>query len=137
MIVDTSVWIDYIEGSIPAGNRNWQSDYLNDAIKTKQLIYTTPIIIQEVLQGLLDDKRYNRFKASLLSYKTLMIDPVDLAVASANLHRQLRKQGITIRKANDCQIAYLALYYDVELLHKDKDFKHIATHTALKEVKKV
>ena len=63
-----------------------------------------------------------------------MIDPVDLAIHAAELYRTLRKKGIAVRKPNDCQIAYLAVYYGFPLLHKDRDFKHIAQHTNLVEV---
>lgn len=130
MMVDTSVWIDYINGVV-----NWQTQRLRRAIATSDVVVIAPIIIQKVLQGL-QDKNYQRIKNSLLSYRTVMIDPVDLAIYAAELYRSLRKKGIAIRKPNDCQIAYLAIFYDFPLLHKDRDFKHIARHTSLVEVTK-
>ena len=128
MIVDTSVWIDYINGA-----SNWQTYHLYDAISTSSAVVLTPVIIQEVLQGL-QNKNYQRIKTSLLSYRTVTVNPVDLAVHAAELYRNLRKKGVSVRKPNDCQIAYLAIYYNFPLLHRDRDFKHIAQHTKLIEV---
>ena len=45
-----------------------------------------------------------------------------------------RKKGITIRKSNNCLVAYFAIYFNVPLLHNDVDFKMIALHSSLKEV---
>ena len=69
----------------------------------------------------------------------MMVDTsvwIDYINGIAKLYRFLRKKGIAIRKPNDCQIAYLAVYYGFPLLHKDRDFKHIAQHTNLVEVAK-
>ena len=52
--------------------------------------------------------------------------------AAAQLYRQLRKKGVTIRKPNDCLIAAYALHFDLELCHNDVDFDQIAAHTDLK-----
>ena len=128
MMVDTSVWIDYINGIV-----NWQTERLHHTIATTSAVVVAPIIIQEVLQGL-QEKNYLRIKNSLLSYHIVTIDPVDLAIHAAELYRFLRKKGIAVRKPNDCQIAYLAIYYGFPLLHKDRDFKYIARHTNLVEV---
>ncbi|MGB5425734.1 MAG: PIN domain-containing protein [Gammaproteobacteria bacterium] len=49
-------------------------------------------------------------------------------IAIANL----RKQGITIRKSNDCIIAVTALEHHCQLLHNDKDFSPLAEHFPLK-----
>ena len=49
-----------------------------------------------------------------------------MAVEAADIYRQCRNKGPTIRKAPDCLIAYYALQYNLPLLHKDKDFDGIA-----------
>lgn len=64
----------------------------------------------------------------------LQLDPVEAAVGAADLYRSLRKKGVTIRKPNDCLIAYYALFYDVSVLHNDVDFEQIAQHTQLRVV---
>lgn len=62
----------------------------------------------------------------------LTLNLVEAAVGAADLYRSLRKQGVTIRKPNDCLIAHYALFYDVPILHNDTDFGQIARHTQLR-----
>ena len=44
------------------------------------------------------------------------------------------KKGVTIRKPNDCLIAYYGLFHSVPILHNDSDFVQIARYTALEMV---
>ena len=44
---------------------------------------------------------------------------------AADLYRQLRSRGVTIRSTIDCIIAKLAADYDVLLLSKDRDLRLI------------
>jgi predicted nucleic acid-binding protein len=93
-----------------------------------------PIIIQEILQGIKADTEYNAIKESLLSFDILNVDALEAAIGAAELYRKLRKLGTTIRKSNDCLIAYYAIFFDVKLLHKDSDFEKIAKHSQLKTI---
>ena len=54
---------------------------------------------------------------------------------AADIYRKLRKQGITMRKTNECIIAATALEHQCQLLHKDKDFAPMAKNYPLKVVK--
>jgi len=60
------------------------------------------------------------------------LPPVDAALGAADWYRDLRKKSITIRKANDCLIAFYALHFDVALCHQDRDFDLIAGQTSLR-----
>src|SRR5690606_22541352 len=91
-----------------------------------------PTILQEVLQGLIADKAYSKIHDNLLSQEILLADPVMAAVKAAELYGLLRKKGVTIRKSNDCLIAFHAIHFDAKILHKDRDFSFIALHTNLK-----
>jgi len=48
------------------------------------------------------------------------------------IYRSLRKEGVTIRKTNDCIIAAVAVENCVPLLHSDRDFDLIASGTKLR-----
>jgi predicted nucleic acid-binding protein len=61
--------------------------------------------------------------------------PESVFVRAADINRKLRKQGITIRKTNDCIIAATALEHHCQLLHNDKDFAPIAKHYSLKTIR--
>lgn len=58
--------------------------------------------------------------------------PQPVFVRAADIYRRLRKQGITIRKTNDCIIAATALEHSCQFLHNDKDFAPITQHFPLK-----
>ena len=64
----------------------------------------------------------------------LEIDPVEAAIGAANLYRSLKTKGITIRKSNDCLIAYFAITHDVPLLHNDMDFDFVSKGADLKTI---
>nr|WP_262507423.1 PIN domain-containing protein [Spirosoma radiotolerans] len=93
----------------------------------------TPTIIQEVRQGVRDD-RYLIEKEGILALSVLKLDPVEAAIGAADLYRSLHRKGVTIRKPNDCLIVHYALLYDIPILHNDVDFDQIARHTALRLV---
>lgn len=127
IIVDTSVWID--------GFRSIQSVKTNKVVEylaMSQQVVITPTILQEVLQGVREDHRFDRIKDDLLACTMLLLDPVEAAISAATLYRMLRKKGVTIRKPNDCLIAHYAIFYDIPVLHSDVDFDQIAPHTSLR-----
>jgi predicted nucleic acid-binding protein len=47
-------------------------------------------------------------------------------------YRSLRKKGLTIRKSNDCLIAFYAIEFSIPLVHLDNDFDLISSHSKLK-----
>ncbi len=130
LLVDTSVWIDFFRG-----RKTSETQMLYELVENDEPVLLCPIIIQEILQGIKNDNDFIRIKESLLSFSILSMDPVESAVGAAELYRVLRKKGTTIRKSNDCLIAFYAIYYNVKLLHKDIDFEKIAGNSDLKTVK--
>ncbi len=127
IVVDTTVWVDWFKGVIsPQTNR--VALYLTQNYP----IWIAPVILQEILQGVRDDKQYELIKSSLLALNQFQLESFVMAAGAADLYRTLRKKGITIRKANDCLIAHYALVTNVVLLHNDSDFDLIASITSLK-----
>jgi predicted nucleic acid-binding protein len=126
IIVDTSVWIQFLNG-VPSK----EVDYLKEAILVGELVYVCPTIIQEVLQGIRDDKQYEVVKDYLLAFDRLEWEPVAAGIAAADLYRALRKKGITIRKSNDCLIAAFAKEFGLSVLQVDRDFQLIAEAGAI------
>jgi len=68
--------------------------------------------------------RYSTIKKVQELLENLIFLPMSYHVFlySAHIYRNLRKKGITIRKTIDCIIAAVAIEYDIQLLHNDKDF---------------
>jgi len=123
ILIDTSVWIDFFNG-IDSENVKVFTDYLERDLP----IYICPIIIQEILQGIKSDKQYNLVKDYLFALIVLNDDAIEAALGAVKIYRELRAKGITIRKSNDCLIAYYAMKYSLKILHKDRDFDNIFKH---------
>ena len=128
VLVDTSVWINFFKDI-----NTDASAFLTNNI-TEIDIVTCPVIIQEVLQGVVTDTDELIVKTHFSKLIRLIEDPYILAIDAAKLYRNLRKKGITIRKPNDCLIAVYAIKNDISLLHDDKDFTNIAAFSDLKTV---
>lgn len=129
MLFDSSVWIDYLRGKV-----NPLTDLLDKSLNIRGNIPVSlcPPIFQEILQGMASDNEHELMKDLLLPLKFLNLDSYFVAEEGARLFRYLRKKGVTIRKPNDCLIAFYAIHFKTELVHNDRDFDKIAKHTSLK-----
>jgi len=117
VLADTSVWINFFKGV-----DSKEVEVLIRYIENDSPVYLCPTIVQEVLQGINNDKQFREVQASLLAFNILNDDGVEMAVSAANLYRWLRKRGITISKSNDCLIAQYAIKHSLQVLHQDRDF---------------
>ena len=118
-LVDSSVWIDYLK------NVKSPKTELLDKLIQLDLVAICPQVIQEILQGIRDDKEFNKVRIHLLNLNVFTVDHIELAVGAASMYRALRKKGITVRKQNDCSIAYYCMRFNLVLLHSDRDFNLI------------
>ncbi|NLD36081.1 MAG: PIN domain nuclease [Desulfatiglans sp.] len=129
VLADTSVWIDLFNDT-----KTKEADLLHSLIQEDYPVYICSIILQEILQGFNNDKEYRIAKDILLSYQFLETKPLEFAIGAAELYRTLKKKGITIRKSNDCLIGYHAIFYNIPVLHRDRDFTAMAKYSNLKIV---
>ena len=126
VLVDTTVWIDFF-----AGRNKPHVATLQDLIENEEDLSLCGVILAEVLQGIRSDADFVKTKRYL---GDLIFLPMRRAtfLRAAELYRSLRKKGITIRKPVDCMIASVAIEYDIQLLHNDRDFDHIAKRSKLR-----
>ncbi len=129
-VVDSSVWIDFFNKKTTPQIEIVKSSLYTSTKHSPFIIL--PIIYQEILQGIDNDKQYYLVKQVLLGLEMIEIDQVLYAEKAADLYRNLRRKGVTIRKANDCFIAAVCIDYKFPIIHNDKDFDNIAKHTSLK-----
>ena len=129
IIFDTSVWIDALNGKKTAA-----VGLLVEKTLTNEVVLL-PVIIQEILQGIKDDAQFEKVKDNLKGFVIIDSNPTESAIEAAGIYRNLRKKGLTVRKPNDCLIAFYAIKYDLSLVHKDSDFDIVASCTDLRVLK--
>ncbi|MFK7969039.1 MAG: PIN domain nuclease [Bacteroidia bacterium] len=129
IIVDSSVWIDFFNGT-----KTPQTDVLADVL-SKSMIGIGDIILAEVLQGFRSEKDFQLAKTHLEYLPCFDMGGKELALKSAENYRMLRQKGITIRKTIDMIIGTFCIENNHELLHADRDFKFMEKHLGLEVVK--
>ena len=128
IVVDSSVWIDYYNGTTTP-----------QTLKLKSLLGETEllvgdIILCEVLRGARSDAHARAIGKELAEFDCIsMLDP-ELAVIAAANYRKLRGLGVTVRKTVDLVIGTCCLERKYELLHADRDFDPMETHLGLRVV---
>jgi predicted nucleic acid-binding protein len=118
VIIDTTVWIDYLRGV-----HNKETNYLDRELG-RQRFGLTDLILCETLQGITDEKSFTRVLHNLRSFELFETGGADLAMETARNFRRLRQHGYTVRKTIDCLIATFCLQHGHSLLHRDRDFDH-------------
>jgi predicted nucleic acid-binding protein len=125
-IVDTTVWIDYLAGTVNP-HTNWLDRELN-----QQRLGLTDLILCEVLQGIRGDSTFTRVRRDLSRFEVFDTGGEALAVASAQNYHFLRVRGHTVRKTIDCLTATFCLSGGHTLLHRDRDFDLFEKHLGLR-----
>src|ERR1700678_1111433 len=122
ILVDTSVWIELLAGRPGYDMRE----------EDVPLLATCAPVIQEIVQGLRPGAESETFRRAFLAIPVLG-DPLPLNtfLAAADIYRQGRRKGFTIRSSVDCLVAAIAIEHNVPVWHRDRDFTNIARFTAL------
>lgn len=129
ILVDSSVWIDYFNGTETS-----ESDLL-DSVLGKELIVMGDLILVEVLQGFQADKDFETAKKELLCFPFMDMCSKELAIESAKNYRTLRKNGVTVRKTIDLLIGTFCIHHQISLLHNDRDFEPMERLLELKTIR--
>lgn len=116
ILVDTSVWIDYVNGDATP-----EAEILDRELRSER-IATGDLLVAEFLQGFKDDVQFYRAKELLDGLAYFDLVGGQIALQSARNYRALRKAGITVRKTIDVIIATFCIENGFELLHADRDF---------------
>jgi len=128
VIVDTTVWIDYL-----LGLTNPETDWVHAELD-RQRLGLTDVILCEVLQGVRDEVVAKDVERQLLKLAVFETGGVDLAREAARNYRLLRGRGHTVRKTIDCLIARFCIREQLSLLHRDRDFDPFETFLDLSVV---
>ncbi|HEU4382828.1 MAG TPA: PIN domain-containing protein [Anaeromyxobacteraceae bacterium] len=124
-LVDTSVWIQVFRRRDPLDL---------DRVVDLEEVVTCPPVMQEVLQGFRDERAFRLARDSMLAFP--MVDsplPLERHLEAVDLYRLCRGRGLTVRSSVDCLIAASAVRHDLEVLHRDRDYAHIARAAPLRQ----
>lgn len=121
IVVDTSTWIDLLRDlDTPARRR------LEGALRAEEPIAVTEIVVAEVLSGARSEEHRRSLRARLLVHDVLALGGLAGFEEAAELYRDARARGVTVRYLTDCLIAVPAIRAGATLLHTDRDFDHLA-----------
>ncbi len=120
ILVDTSVWIDFFNGFASS-----EAEALARYLRSDADLLTCGLVMAEVLQGLREPDSVQTLEKHFRDMELLVPREPDSYVEAAALHRQLRRQGVTVRSTIDCLIVQLAAEHDALILHKDRDLRQI------------
>lgn len=123
-LVDTSAWIEVFRRGGPQ---------LETIMSLEEAVTCLPIV-QEVLQGFRDERAFRIAREAMLAMPIIESPLVkERFLEAADLYRNAQRQGYTIRSSVDCLIAVCAIRHDLEVIHHDRDFRHLARVSNLRE----
>lgn len=129
IVVDSSVWIDFING------RNALHVQQLRAMLGIEEIIVGDLMLCEVLQGLDSKQAAHRVEALLRRFEIVAMGGESIAIRAARNFRFLRRRGITISKTIDLLIGTWCIENRAPLLHNDGDFHPMARHLGLAELR--
>lgn len=129
-LVDTSVWIDYINGVDTE-----YVEFLNQLLSNPLAVGLTHLIYMEILQGVINQEVFDKFTLyfSEQTFYRLQHQETSYA-AAAQIYFDCRRRGITIRSSIDSLIAQCAIENELILLHNDNDFQQMASVVPLQHI---
>ncbi len=125
VVVDTSIWIDFFQNP-----ETVFQERLEDLIKENNRAVICGVVLQEILQGIRDNKSYEATKQRL-SRLPFLDTSRETYLHASSLCRVLRRKGITIPPV-DTTIAAIAIQNRLPLFTSDKHFTTISKHSKLK-----
>lgn len=128
ILVDSSVWIDYLRGA-----ETRQTDRLDRLLGVEPLA-VGDLVLAEVLQGTTSERDFREVVRLMSSLDMVQLGGYAVAVQAARNFRVLREKGITVRKTIDCIIATRCIMDRMTLLHADRDFDPFVAHLGLQSV---
>jgi predicted nucleic acid-binding protein len=127
ILVDTSVWSLALRRDSPSDCQ--AVSRLKIALEGGEGVFTTGLILQELLQGFSGPKARRRIIETFVALPLIIPERRD-HIDAADLRVKLRQKGVQAGTI-DVLLAQLCLRHGLSLLSMDKDFIHIGKHVPL------
>jgi predicted nucleic acid-binding protein len=128
VLVDTSVWPLAFRRDTPPDAPEMKT--LTRCLERQDILFTTGVILQELLQGFRGPKQRERLIEHFSALPLIIPDLTD-HVAAAELQTTCRQKGVQIGTI-DALLAQLAIGHDLVFLTSDRDFSLISRHLPLR-----
>jgi predicted nucleic acid-binding protein len=125
-LVDTSAWVEFLRATGSTTHRVVHRLLVDD-----EPLYTTDVVVMEVLAGARDDDHHDRLRRLLARCGHVSVEGLADFEAAADLYRSCRSSGGAVRALDDCLIAAVAVRAGLTVLHADRDFDVLARHAGV------
>ena len=125
VLVDTSIWIDFFQAP-----ESHTGSELVSLIKDHNSVALCGIVLQEILQGIRNQKSFVLARERLLKFPFVEAN-LDTWLLAASLYRDLRAKGITMPPV-DVTIAAIAIQNDMSLFSRDAHFEAVVQVSCLR-----
>ncbi len=127
LFVDTSVWSLAMRRDETSDERSVRR--LRDALDGGDGVFTTGLVLQELLQGFRGPKARDAIVDRFASLPLLIPDRAD-HIEAAMLRNECRRNGIQVGTI-DALLARLCVHHDLVMLSTDHDFTLMAPYVGL------
>lgn len=124
LLVDTSVWSLALRRDGSSTDPEVQA--LHEALVGSDVVVTTGLVLQELLQGFSGPKAASAIVEQFRSLPLIQPDRQD-HIAAAEIRNTCRREGVQIGTI-DALLIQLCGRHELTLLSTDKDFAHAAVH---------
>ena len=128
LLVDTSVWSLAFRRDGQQGAPEISA--LRAALQGAEQVFTTGLVLQEVLQGFAGPKNRDQLVERLSVLAFLQPDKLD-HIAAADIRNVCRRRGVQIGTI-DALLIQLTQRYDLTLLTTDQDFHAASQHVEVR-----
>jgi predicted nucleic acid-binding protein len=128
LFVDTSVWSLALRRD--DATREPAVGRLRAALETGEGVFTTGLVVQELLQGFRGPKARDAIVERFGALPLLVPDRTD-HIGAAELRNACRRNGVQVGTI-DALLAQLCRRYDLVMLTTDRDFERVARHVDLR-----
>jgi predicted nucleic acid-binding protein len=128
LFIDTSVWSLALRRDVTPPEPTVER--LRQALETGEGVFTTGLVLQELLQGFHGPKARDAIVERFTALPLLVPDRVD-HVEAADLRNACRHNGVQVGTI-DALLAQLCRRHDLVMLTTDRDFELMATHVDLR-----
>lgn len=127
LFVDTTVWSQALRRDRRVDSL--EVHRLHDALASGEAVFTTGLVLQELLQGFHGPKARDAIVQRFLALPVIVPDRND-HVAAAELRNTCRRRGVQLGTI-DALLAQLCIRHELAMLSSDRDFGHAARFVPL------